>query len=162
MCADPTSGTAVTGLAGHAVGDLERAEPPVLGRVVGVAVQADVRSMRALQSEILGDHESFFSHCLPELHSSGTRLWRGHWYTEQSLVFMLRSAPPQLRLSREANFIDVTQRTASNLSLSPYNYENFQDPLTTDSGGYPAEAGIRLTFGNIIGRDDQNRAHDVW
>ena len=54
------------------------------------------------------------SHHFPTIKSSGTWLWRGHWYTETSLMMMIRKAP-----TREDLF-PVTDGTTTNSNRTDF------------------------------------------
>ena len=99
-----------------------------------------------------------WQHSMPLLQSSGTWLWRGHWYTEQALVAMYRSAPNNKILSRDVSY---TQRIFG-IQQSPVTIaEDNQDPLQTAGQTFRTETGVKLTIGNIIGRDSYNRDHAI-
>ena len=91
-----------------------------------------------MTDELLNEPE--LSHQLPLLHSSGTRLWRGHWYTEQDLVLMVKVSPRKRDFS-----VDVSS----------------DQQLHTDSDTHTFEPGTRLTIGNILGRDSKHRDHSI-
>jgi hypothetical protein len=52
---DPVLRAAVAGLAADAVGELELLAAPLLGDVIGVAVEADLGALGVLQAEVAGD-----------------------------------------------------------------------------------------------------------
>jgi len=91
------------------------------------------------------------SHHFPAIKSSGTWLWRGHWYTETSLMMMIRKAPTRKIFSRS----QMGQRQTQIGQIFG------EEPLMTDSDTAHAEAGFRITIGNIIGRDGENRDHAI-
>ncbi len=100
--------------------------------------------------------DNFLTQRIPLLQSSGTWLWRGHWYTEQSLVLMYRAMPNNKIISRDQTF---TQRVIGmGQTLVTHPADN-QDPLQTSGQTFKTEPGVKLTIGNIIGRDAYNRDH---
>lgn len=106
----------------------------------------------------LDESGTSWDHEMPTLQSSGTWLWRGHWYTEQSLVLMYRAMPNNKILTRDQTF---TQRIMGNgQSLVTQSADN-QDPLQTAGQTFKAEPGLKITIGNIIGRDRYNRDHAI-
>ena len=91
------------------------------------------------------------THYFQRLDSSGTRLWRGHWYTEQAAVAMIRMQPHLKTLSH-----DLTDgRLNIGIPVST------QDALSTESDTAGANTGVRITIGNIIGRDEKNRDNAI-
>ncbi len=106
----------------------------------------------------LDDPDGPLIHDMPLLQNSGTWLWRGHWYTEQSLVLMYRSMANGKILTRDQTYTQRTQGFGQ--SLVTQGADN-QDPLQTDGQTFRTEPGVKLTIGNIIGRDVYNRDHAI-
>lgn len=82
--------------------------------------------------------------------SSGTRLWRGHWYTELNIVMMRMQAPRPRRIAN-----DISSGVPINQNLLPIRR------LTTITDTHGFESGMEVTFGNILGRDRHNRDHSI-
>ena len=97
-------------------------------------------------------------HEMPQLLSSGTWLWRGHWYTEQAVVAMYRTPPNGKILTRDPTFTRIIIALGQSPTLQ---FRDNQDPLQTDGQTFRAETGVKLTIGNIIGRDKNNRDHAI-
>ena len=98
------------------------------------------------------------SHDIPLLQSTGTWLWRGHWYTEQSMVAMYRTPPNGKILTRDPTFTRIIMQLGQSPTIQP---RDNQDPLESDGQTFRAETGVKLTIGNIIGRDQYNRDHAI-
>ena len=77
----------------------------------------------------------------PLFNDTGTWFWRGHWYARQEFVALIL----------------VTQKNRRYAIDSSSNANNQR--LTPDSDPHGWEPGMRVTFGNIIGRDKNNRDH---
>lgn len=82
--------------------------------------------------------------------SSGTRLWRGHWYTELNIVMMRMQSPRPRRIAN-----DISSGVPINQNLLPIRR------LTTITDTHGFESGMEVTFGNILGRDRNNRDHSI-
>jgi hypothetical protein len=79
--------------------------------------------------------------------SSGEWLRNGHWYTQQSVIYMNRS------VNAKNAMILATDFSSSNLP----HYQTFL-AIALDMGYQP---GLRSTVGRYLGRDSKNRDHSV-
>ena len=104
------------------------------------------------------DTDGSWMHEMPLLQSSGSWLWRGHWYTEQALVAMYRSTPHGKILTRDPSFTRITLMNGQSPTIRQVDN---QDPLQSDGQTFRAETGVKLTIGNIVGRDSYNRDHAI-
>lgn len=71
---------------------------------------------------------------------SGTQLWRGHWYTEQEFIVLVKNPGNRIQYSFDSSNGDTLAASALRFTFEP---------------------GLRFTLGNNIGRDEKNRDHSI-
>ena len=121
---------------GDGVADVNRARS--VPQSDGLSFESD----RLLDEGFVLDSEKplFFKH-RPLFHDTGTWFFRGHWYTRHEFVAMVKKRPNNRIFATDTSSYLNTQR------------------LTPDSDPHGYEPGVRITVGNIIGRDQHNNDH---
>jgi hypothetical protein len=95
---------------------------------------------------IVEDYDAFDPDAPAPTVSSGEWLNSGLWYTEQSVVYMIRSVNVKNEIRLAFDFSSGTPAQRAHLEIAP------------DMGFEP---GLRSTLGRYLGRDPQNRDHSV-